>query len=101
MLKAIITQNGFREVGEWDYYSHIILTVDEYSALKQGTAADQDNRITLTLEQAASLKSCPKCNRSLMDDEDRTRLIYWSDRDKDGITYFECPVCKTKFLRAY
>jgi hypothetical protein len=33
MLKALPTQDGFRAVREYDYYSHYILTVDEYNQI--------------------------------------------------------------------
>jgi hypothetical protein len=32
-VKAIPTQNGFRPVKEYDYYSHYILTIDEYNQI--------------------------------------------------------------------
>ena len=88
MLKALPTQNGFRPVNEYDYYSHYILTIDEYNqiidekrAMKEEIAklrkisrdnVDKVNRISI--QQESTLKQCPNCNGALTNDQDQMGL---------------------------
>lgn len=88
MLKALPTQNGFRPVKEYDYYSHYILTIDEYNqiidekrAMKEEIAKlkkishDNDDKINrITIQQTSALKQCSNCNGVLTNDQDQTEL---------------------------
>lgn len=53
---------------------------------------------TYTLRQAIELKKCPICDKSLQENN-IPLIISMSDIEKDCITKFICPFCKSEFQR--
>lgn len=57
--------------------------------------------IKLTIQEARLLKVCPACYHTLYNNENNSELVFWSDRDKDCITHYQCPYCDFIIIREF